>query len=232
MFTYLVIYVVFRRRLTVHNDASLSCGDCGRYFSQPWLLDAHQRPKAGYNRTLCPICKRFFMENIKQAPSAEDNTVSLSIVIEDGAKSFAPPKELDCQQCGQAFSERVSPRQVLNRFFSLPQVIWINLTIASCRQHEGACGSSFSCFDCGRYFPSPILLSLHIETRPGEVRTKCTACGRCYKHRSSNLKWWKHLSVLTMTWRSLFFIICTNIRYFLFNASLNERYWIILFTFS
>ncbi len=121
-------------------------------------------------------------------------------------------------------------KAVLSRIFSLPQVIMFALTlvIAFFRQREGVGGSSSSCFDCGRYFPSPILLSLHVQTRPGEVRTKCTACGRCYKHRSGNLKQWKQPCVSTIIWRSVFGIICTNI-HFLFNVCLNERFWNIFY---
>uniref|UniRef100_A0A9J8B1E5 C2H2-type domain-containing protein n=1 Tax=Cyprinus carpio carpio TaxID=630221 RepID=A0A9J8B1E5_CYPCA len=162
---------------TSTQNRSLSCIQCGKFFSSHAYLEVHMRIHKGEKPFTCKQCGRSFTAK---------GSLTRHMRIHTGEKPFT------CQQCGKSFSNRGHLRDHMNvhnaeRPFTCSQCgkgfNQKNLLKKHMTYH---CGEKpYICSQCGKSFRHKATLNAHLINHTVENPFVCGQCGKSFRYKAT-----------------------------------------------
>ncbi|XP_077110278.1 uncharacterized protein LOC143766452 isoform X2 [Ranitomeya variabilis] len=185
-------------------NKSLSCSECGKYFTQKSHFVNHQRTHTGEKPFTCSKCEKCF--NLKsrlvchQRIHTEEKPFScsecgkcfnLNSNLVRHQRTHTEEKPFSCSECGKCFkqkSELVKHQRIHTgeKPFSCSECEKCfkqkSELVKHQRIHTGE--KPFSCSECGKYFAHKSNFVIHQMTHTGEKPFSCSECGKCFNIKS------------------------------------------------
>uniref|UniRef100_A0A8C5Q172 C2H2-type domain-containing protein n=1 Tax=Leptobrachium leishanense TaxID=445787 RepID=A0A8C5Q172_9ANUR len=163
------------KRLALHKkthmeEKTLRCGECGKYFTEKYLL-IHQRTHTGEKPFRCDECGKGFIRAANLTAHKKIHNGEKPYKCDDCGKGFTQPsilalhkkshteeKTFKCEECGKYFTEKY--------------------LLVHQRTHTGE--KPFKCDKCEKCFITASNLTAHKKIHSGEKPHKCDECGKCF----------------------------------------------------
>ncbi|XP_063367535.1 zinc finger protein 99-like [Cydia amplana] len=167
-----------------HGWKAPTCPDCGKKFSYPCQVPAHQREVHNRLENLTYICDQCG-DKFPSLPRLKQHEIKHSDV-----------KNYKCSKCPKAFKTITYLRQHLVRHSDVKRHIcdkcgaafvnYKDLYAHATAKH--VIGKNFKCQCCPKAFKTRRLLKVHEKIHTGDKKHKCPVCDKAYV-QSNNLKY-------------------------------------------
>uniref|UniRef100_A0A8C5PH53 C2H2-type domain-containing protein n=1 Tax=Leptobrachium leishanense TaxID=445787 RepID=A0A8C5PH53_9ANUR len=197
------------KREHVHNEEqTLSCPECGKYYTNHTALKKHRMNHTRKKRFKCLECGKCFAHASNLSTHKRFHTGERPFKCPECGKGFTQASELakhrrfhsaekpfKCSECGKGFTQASDLRT--------HKMIHTGIKAFKCAEcgkcfihasdltrhnkiHTGE--RPFKCSECGKCFSEAANLAAHKRTHTGEKPFNCPECDKCFTYASSLLR--------------------------------------------